>query len=129
MILPDTERQSAHARPTHAVDILAFVEAQEIPFDYFERPYYLQPAPGGERAYALLRETPEVHRMAAARAAHRNGDVFPAGLHDFRVPFAEHAQPPAEIAAAIGARRAIMRSNRQIDALARALQLVGYLHA
>lgn len=57
MILPDTERQSAHARPTHAVDILAFVEAQEIPFDYFERPYYLQPAPGGERAYALLRET------------------------------------------------------------------------
>jgi DNA end-binding protein Ku len=57
VILPDTERQSAHARPTHAVDILAFVEAQEIPFDYFERPYYLQPAPGGERAYALLRET------------------------------------------------------------------------
>jgi len=39
------------------VDILAFVEAQEIPFDYFEKPYYLQPAPGGERAYALLRET------------------------------------------------------------------------
>lgn len=57
MILPDTERQSTYARPTHAVDILAFVEAQEIPFDYFEKPYYLQPAPGGERAYALLRET------------------------------------------------------------------------
>lgn len=57
MILPDTERRSTYAKPTHAVDILAFVEAQEIPFDYFEKPYYLQPAPGGERAYALLRET------------------------------------------------------------------------
>lgn len=42
---------------TQAVDILAFVEAQEIPPDYFETPYYLAPAPGGEKDYALLRET------------------------------------------------------------------------
>jgi len=42
---------------TQAVDILAFVEAQEIPPDYFETPYYLAPAPGGEQDYALLRET------------------------------------------------------------------------
>lgn len=44
-------------KSTHAVDILAFVEAQEIPPDYFETPYTLSPAPGGEKAYALLRET------------------------------------------------------------------------
>ncbi|HVL75095.1 MAG TPA: Ku protein [Noviherbaspirillum sp.] len=42
---------------THAVDILAFVEAQEIPPDYFETPYFLAPEPGGEKDYALLRET------------------------------------------------------------------------
>lgn len=47
----------AASNVTHAVDILAFVEAQEIPPDYFETPYYLAPAPGGERDYALLRET------------------------------------------------------------------------
>lgn len=46
-----------HASSTHAVDILAFVEAQEIPPDYFETHYYLAPAPGGEKIYALLRET------------------------------------------------------------------------
>lgn len=57
MISPDTQRYTTAARPTHAVDILAFVGAQEIPSDYFETPYYLQPAPGGEKAYALLRET------------------------------------------------------------------------
>ncbi|RJF99104.1 Ku protein [Noviherbaspirillum saxi] len=57
VIFPDTERCMTSLRPTHAVDILAFVEAQEIPSDYFETPYYLQPAPGGEKAYALLRET------------------------------------------------------------------------
>jgi DNA end-binding protein Ku len=57
VISPDTQRYTTPSRPTHAVDILAFVEAQEIPSDYFETPYYLQPAPGGEKAYALLRET------------------------------------------------------------------------
>jgi len=55
--LPDKDLQQPHARPTHAVDILAFVEAQEIPPVYFETPYYLAPAPGGEKVYALLRET------------------------------------------------------------------------
>lgn len=39
------------------MDILAFVEAQEIPPDYFETPYTLSPAPGGEKAYVLLRDT------------------------------------------------------------------------
>jgi DNA end-binding protein Ku len=55
--LPDKELHHTHARSTHAVDILAFVEAQEIPPDYFESHYHLAPAPGGERVYALLRET------------------------------------------------------------------------
>jgi len=55
--LPDKELHQAHPGATHAVDILAFVEAQEIPPDYFETPYHLAPAPGGERIYALLRET------------------------------------------------------------------------
>lgn len=54
---PENEVHSTDAGSTHAVDILAFVEAQEIPSLYFETPYYLAPAPGGERLYALLRET------------------------------------------------------------------------
>lgn len=57
MILPDTETYSDYTRTTHAVDILAFVEAQEIPSLYFETPYRLSPAPGGEQLYALLCET------------------------------------------------------------------------
>jgi DNA end-binding protein Ku len=44
-------------KTTHAVDILAFVEAQDMPAQYFETPYQLVPAPGGERLYTLLRET------------------------------------------------------------------------
>lgn len=54
---PENEVTSTDAGSTHAVDILAFVGAQEIPAFYFETPYYLAPAPGGERLYAFLRET------------------------------------------------------------------------
>jgi len=57
VISPDQDLRPAHVKQTHAVDILAFVEAQEIPPLYFETPYYLAPAPGGEKDYALLRET------------------------------------------------------------------------
>ena len=38
------------------MDIIDFVKAEEIDDRYFETPYYLVPARGGERAYALLRE-------------------------------------------------------------------------
>lgn len=56
MILTDKGASGSEIRPTHAVDIFAFVEAQEIPFHYFGTPYYLAPPPGGEKAYAVLRE-------------------------------------------------------------------------
>jgi DNA end-binding protein Ku len=38
------------------IDILDFVKADEIDDRYFDTPYYILPASGGERAYALLRE-------------------------------------------------------------------------
>lgn len=57
MILPATETRTLHAKPTQAVDILAFVEAQEISSLYFENRYHLAPAPGDENGYTMLRET------------------------------------------------------------------------
>jgi DNA end-binding protein Ku len=57
VIVPDKGHAPVELKSTHAVDIFAFVEAQEIPALYFETPYYLAPAPGGEKVYALLRET------------------------------------------------------------------------
>jgi Ku protein len=57
VILPDKGSEPSIAKSTHAVDIFAFVDAREIPFRCFQAPYYLVPAPGGEKVYALLRET------------------------------------------------------------------------
>ncbi|SDU12132.1 DNA end-binding protein Ku [Verrucomicrobium sp. GAS474] len=39
-----------------AIDIIDFVEVGEINPMYFQKPYYLEPQKGGDKAYALLRE-------------------------------------------------------------------------
>jgi DNA end-binding protein Ku len=56
VLLSDDEIRAANTQSNHTVDILAFVEAQDIPFLLFETPYYLAPAPGGEKVYTLLRD-------------------------------------------------------------------------
>jgi len=48
--------RAAAVEKTRTIDIIDFVKADEIDDRYFETPYYLTPAKGGERAYALLRE-------------------------------------------------------------------------
>jgi len=57
VVLSDEEIKSANVKATQTIDIVAFVDAGEIPPGYFETPYYLAPAPRGEKVYALLRET------------------------------------------------------------------------
>jgi DNA end-binding protein Ku len=56
VVLTKEDFQAAAVEKTRTIDILDFVKAEEIDDRYFETPYYLVPAKGGERAYALLRE-------------------------------------------------------------------------
>src|SRR3954470_2722010 len=56
VIVTKEDFQAAAVEKTRSVDIIDFVKADEIDDRYFETPYYLVPAKGGERAYALLRE-------------------------------------------------------------------------
>src|SRR5262249_14551334 len=56
VVLTKEDFQAAALRKTRTVDIIDFVKAEEIDDRYFETPYYLVPAKGGEHAYALLRE-------------------------------------------------------------------------
>jgi len=41
----------------HTVELLGFVDAEEIDALYFDKAYYLGPGKGGEKAYELLRRT------------------------------------------------------------------------
>jgi DNA end-binding protein Ku len=57
VVLSDEDFRRANVEATQTVDILGFVEAERIPQTYFDTPFYLVPGRGGEKGYALLRET------------------------------------------------------------------------
>jgi DNA end-binding protein Ku len=57
VILSDEDFQRASPEKTQTVDILDFVDLEEIESVFFDKPYYLAPDKKGARSYALLRET------------------------------------------------------------------------
>ena len=57
VVLTDEDFKRANVEATQTVDIVAFVDAEEVAPTYFETPYYLVPDKRGEKGYALLRET------------------------------------------------------------------------
>src|SRR6478736_5637904 len=56
VVVTKDDFQAAALSKTRTIDIIDFVKTDEIDDRFFETPYYLVPAKGGERAYALLRE-------------------------------------------------------------------------
>jgi DNA end-binding protein Ku len=57
IVLTDEDFKTAALEQSRTIDILDFVKQDEIDPRYFETPYYLVPTKGGEKPYALLRET------------------------------------------------------------------------
>ncbi|MDQ6915463.1 MAG: Ku protein [Actinomycetota bacterium] len=58
VITPD-ELEALDPEKTRTVDIVDFVDLDQIDPIYFDHPYYLVPGTGGERAYELLRKAME----------------------------------------------------------------------
>jgi DNA end-binding protein Ku len=56
VVLTKQDFRTAALEKSRTVDIRSFVKPAEIDDRFFESAYYLVPAKGGERAYALLRE-------------------------------------------------------------------------
>jgi DNA end-binding protein Ku len=68
VIMTKEDFKAAGVEKTRTIDIIDFVEADAIDDRYFETPYYLVPAKGGERSYALLREAiRETKRIGIAK--------------------------------------------------------------
>jgi len=57
VVLSDEDLKRANVEATQTIDILSFVDAEEVPPIYYEQPYYLAPTKGGDKVYVLLRET------------------------------------------------------------------------
>ncbi|HME89230.1 MAG TPA: Ku protein [Chthoniobacterales bacterium] len=60
--LKDEDFQRVDVEATQTVDIQDFVDLDEIDPIYFYKPYYLEPQKGGDKAYALLRDSLEFQK-------------------------------------------------------------------
>ena len=81
-----------------------------------------------DERHAPRREAAVVDGLAAVGAADREGDVL-GRRRRLGVPLVEHAEPPDVVAAAVAARRTVVRADRDVDAAAGLEQLLGDLRA
>src|SRR6201993_4885117 len=54
--ITDEDLDRADVELTKTIQIMEFVKEEEIDPVFFDKPYYLEPQKGGERAYALMRD-------------------------------------------------------------------------
>lgn len=77
IILDDSDFEQANAKKTKTIEIIQFVQEDEIDSLYFETPYYLKPDKSGVRAYALLREAlRKSKKVAVANYVLRNKEAL-----------------------------------------------------
>ena len=68
IVLTPEDFEKAALKKDRVIDIMDFVEADAIDDRYFDKPYYLLPGKGGDKAYALLREAiRDTGRMGVAK--------------------------------------------------------------
>jgi DNA end-binding protein Ku len=56
VVIDQKELAKAHAKRTHSIEIVSFVDEKEVESYYFDKPYFLEPLRGAEKSYVLLRE-------------------------------------------------------------------------
>jgi DNA end-binding protein Ku len=72
VVVSKDELERLAPEATRKVEIEAFVDLADIDLLYFDKPYYLEPAKGGEKGYALLRDTlRETEKAGIARVVIR----------------------------------------------------------
>lgn len=57
VVLSEEEIRAAHPKSTQTIEIIAFIDRDQIPLQNIDTPYYLAPDNRGGKVYALLRET------------------------------------------------------------------------
>jgi DNA end-binding protein Ku len=127
VILERSELEDLAPKKTKAIQIEAFVDLDEIDPIYFDRPYYVGPQMGAERAYALLVEAMrEQRKVAIARFVMRNkeslaairatGDVLTLAT----MRFADDVMPPEQLDGLLGEDTEVEPNPKEVE-MAKAL--------
>jgi DNA end-binding protein Ku len=56
VVLTDADFKHANVKASETIEVKTFCDAEDIPYAYYEKPYYLAPAKGGAKVYSLLRQ-------------------------------------------------------------------------
>ena len=123
------ELEALDPKKTKTIEIEDFVDLDQIDPIYFNQPYYVGPAPGAERAYALLAQAMyEQRKVAIARFVMRNkeslaairasadGDVLTLAT----MRFADEVVPPEQLGDALGEVGDVEPKDREVE-MAKAL--------
>lgn len=75
IVLNQEDFKKADRQKTESIDIKQFADESEIDSRYYEKPYYLEPEKGADRAYALLRDAlAKSGKVALAKYVMRSRD-------------------------------------------------------
>jgi DNA end-binding protein Ku len=110
VVLTKEDFRAAALEKSRTIDIRSFVKGEEIDDRFFESSYYLIPAKGGERAYALLREAMrdtglvgvativlrDAQHLAALEVAHEALVLTQMRYAEELVDASQYAFPPAK---------------------------------
>ncbi len=101
--LADADFKRANVKASETIQIDTFCDVAQIPAMYYEKPYYLVPAKGGDKVYSLLRQALEATRTVAVATfvMHQRQHlcaISPQGtsLMLLTLRFAEEVLPPTE---------------------------------
>ena len=133
------EMSALDPEKSRAIEVVDFVEFEEIDPIYFDNPYYLGPAEGAEKAYSLLaRAMKESGKVAIARFVFRNKEhlaaLRPADgvLTLTTMRFADEVVPPEDLEDVLPsgkpriAKREVEMAEQLIDSLTRRFEPTAY---
>ena len=104
VVLSDEELKAANVRATQTIEIVGFIDEDDVDPMFYDRPYYVGPTKKGSKAYSLLRETlKRTKKVGLARVVIRTrqhlavlrpvGDLLVLEL----LRFAHELRDPAEV--------------------------------
>jgi DNA end-binding protein Ku len=122
VVLSDEDFQRASPEKTQTVDILDFVDLEEIDSVFFDKPYYLAPDKKGAKSYALLRETlKRTKKVGIAKVVIRSKQYLSAVIAEDEVivlnilRFAHELRDPGELDLPRGSRGKEGVTERELD--------------